>query len=101
MEQCGNQIGRRFWGLALQEHANQNEQECEQNTSSNQTGGLFTESMSSFFRNVDPRYDSEIPLGNGTTPIAGLRARAILVDMEEGPVAETLREPIGTCLNNA
>ena len=43
----------------------------------------------------------EIPLGKGTQRISGLRARAVLVDMEEGPVAETMREPIGELFDQA
>lgn len=39
--QCGNQIGHRFWELALKEHAKY----CKNN--------LFDDSLSSFFRNVD------------------------------------------------
>jgi hypothetical protein len=42
--QCGNQIGHRFWELALKEH------------SKNTKDGLFDDSLSSFFRNVDTRY---------------------------------------------
>jgi hypothetical protein len=41
--QCGNQIGCRFWELALREHARHNPR------------GVFDESLSSFFRNVRHR----------------------------------------------
>ena len=83
--QCGNQLGRLFWEEVLAEH-------CEHNKE-----GIFDESMSSFFRNVDTRYSDplEVPLGDGTRPISGLRARAILVDTEDGVVSETLRGPLG------
>ena len=86
--QCGNQIGRRFWDLALAEHAEHNPE------------GVFDDAMSSFFRNVDARDAGsgrarEIPVGDGTGRISSLRARAVLVDMEEGPVSETLRGPLG------
>ena len=37
----------------------------------------------------------ELPLGNGDTPLEWLRARAILVDMEEGVLNETLNGPLG------
>ena len=40
---------------------------------------------------MDSRFDAELPFQNGRHEIKCLRARAILVDMEEGPVAETLR----------
>ncbi|OWZ16528.1 Tubulin/FtsZ family protein [Phytophthora megakarya] len=83
--QCGNQIGRQFWQLALEEHARYS------------TRAVFDESMSSFFRNVDTRYSSpvDLPFANGEAPIKSLKARAILVDMEQGPVAETLAGPLG------
>jgi tubulin epsilon len=59
--------------------------------------GIFDEAMSSFFRNVDTRHSNplEIPLGDGTGPISGLKARAVLVDTEGGVVGETLRGPLG------
>ena len=41
--QCGNQIGSRFWDMVLSEHANHGTAQH----------GLFDESMSTFFRNVD------------------------------------------------
>ena len=44
--QCGNQIGAKFWDLALREHAEHNKL------------GLFDESMSTFFRNCDTRWVS-------------------------------------------
>jgi hypothetical protein len=43
--QCGNQMGRRFWELALEEHLG-----------SAGGGGYFDEAMSTFFRHVDSRY---------------------------------------------
>ncbi|TYZ57632.1 hypothetical protein PybrP1_003384 [[Pythium] brassicae (nom. inval.)] len=74
--QCGNQIGRQFWQLALEEHAK------------HARGGRFDESMSSFFR-VPPPSES---VGGARQP---LKARALLVDMEQGPVSETLSGPLG------
>lgn len=46
--------------------------------------GVFDEAMSTFFRNVDPRHSDppEIPLGDGTGLIRGLKARAVLIDTE-------------------
>lgn len=41
--QCGNQVGLRFWELALREHAQYNK------------SGIYDEALSSFFRNVDSR----------------------------------------------
>ena len=85
--QCGNQIGSRFWDMVLSEHA----------AHGSAKQGLFDESMSTFFRNVDgPGWDAaEIPVGEGRTPIASLRARAVLVDMEEGVVNEVAKGPLG------
>jgi hypothetical protein len=53
--------------------------------------------MSSFFRNVDTRYEDpmEITVGNGKGLIRSLKARAVVVDMEEGVVNATLRGPLG------
>ena len=52
--------------------------------------------MSSFFRNVDTRYADapDIPIGDGSRPISALRARAVLVDTEEGVVSQLLRSPL-------
>jgi tubulin epsilon len=59
--------------------------------------GLFDESMSTFFRNVDNTNGEsiDVPVGNGTEPISSLRARALLVDMEEGVVNEVAKGPLG------
>ncbi|XP_078600769.1 tubulin epsilon chain-like [Branchiostoma floridae x Branchiostoma japonicum] len=83
--QCGNQIGCRFWDLALREHASTNK------------SGTFDEPLSSFFRNVDARYSEplDIPVGRGRDKICNLKARAVLVDMEEGVVSEILKGPLG------
>ncbi|XP_005103226.1 tubulin epsilon chain [Aplysia californica] len=83
--QCGNQIGCRFWDLALREHASVNK------------NGIYDESIGSFFRNVDGRHDdpADIPVGTGTGKIKSLKARAVLVDMEEGVVSEMMKGPLG------
>ena len=39
--QCGNQIGARFWDMALREHAQYNQ------------SMLYDETMATFFRNMD------------------------------------------------
>jgi len=80
--QCGNQIGRRFWATLLHEKA-----------AEAKADGKYDAAMSAFFRNVDGRYEPALDLDIGT-PLASLRARAILVDTEEGVVAETLRDPV-------
>jgi len=70
--QCGNQIGLRFWDLALQEHAKYNKT-C-----------LYDEALSSFFRNTDERRsDFDLPTGS---QIGSLKARAVIVDTESGVI---------------
>lgn len=81
--QCGNQIGRAFWKQALAEHANAN------------VDGLFDDCMSTFFRNVDNRTKADLAIGDGMQPIYDLKARAVLIDMESGPVSQTLRGELG------
>ncbi|KAI5070460.1 hypothetical protein GOP47_0014803 [Adiantum capillus-veneris] len=82
--QCGNQVGCKFWELALQEHAAFN------------PSGLFYYSMSSFFRNMDTRFEPpiELPIRSGISLIQSLEARAVLVDMEEGVVNQLLKGPL-------
>ncbi|XP_029318651.1 tubulin epsilon chain isoform X3 [Cottoperca gobio] len=79
--QCGNQVGCRFWDLALREHAHINKK------------GLYDEALGSFFRNVDSR-----DCDGGASVVGGriqhLKARAVLVDMEEGVVNEILQGPL-------
>ncbi|XP_058501910.1 tubulin epsilon chain [Solea solea] len=79
--QCGNQIGCRFWDLALREHAHVNKK------------GVYDEALSSFFRNVDSRISDGGACGVGER-IQHLKARAVLVDMEEGVVNEILQGPL-------
>jgi tubulin epsilon len=64
--QCGNQVGCRFWELALREHAAHN------------SGGRFDEALSSFFQNVDARTTppTPLPVGDGRGHIRTLKARA-------------------------
>uniref|UniRef100_A0A3Q3ASP7 Tubulin epsilon 1 n=1 Tax=Kryptolebias marmoratus TaxID=37003 RepID=A0A3Q3ASP7_KRYMA len=63
--QCGNQVGCRFWALALREHAHVNKK------------GVYDKALSSFFQN-----------GGGGSAVA------VLVDMEEGVVNEILQGPL-------
>nr|XP_032817736.1 tubulin epsilon chain isoform X2 [Petromyzon marinus] len=83
--QCGNQIGCRFWDLALREHAAVNKK------------GIYDEALSSFFRNVDTQpgtgEEVDIPVDSRST-IRSLKARAVLIDMEEGVVNELLQGPL-------
>uniref|UniRef100_A0A3B3Q4I1 Tubulin epsilon 1 n=1 Tax=Paramormyrops kingsleyae TaxID=1676925 RepID=A0A3B3Q4I1_9TELE len=86
--QCGNQVGCRFWDLALREHAHVNKK------------GIYDEALSNFFRNVDTRRsdgeNSDITGGK----IRSLKARAVLIDMEEGVVNEILQGPLRDVFDN-
>ncbi|KAJ3030038.1 UNVERIFIED_CONTAM: Tubulin epsilon chain [Siphonaria sp. JEL0065] len=68
--QCGNQIAARFYDLALQEMAAANASQ--------------TLATSTFFDKQGK----------------GLRARAVLVDMEEGVLGSTLNSPLGPLFSN-
>lgn len=82
--QCGNQIGCRFWELALKEHAAYN------------TRARYDEALSSFFQNVDTRSSppARLPVGDGKGAIRALKARAVVVDMEDGVTNELLSGPM-------
>jgi len=79
--QCGNQIGCRFWDLCLREHSHFSKR------------GIYDHAVGSFFRNTDGRGDSivDLPIGNSASKIKNLKARAVLIDMEEGVVNELLQ----------
>ena len=46
---------------------------------------------------MDTRYSDpvEIPVGDGTNAIRSLKARAVIVDMEEGVINNMVRGPLG------
>uniref|UniRef100_H2Z470 Tubulin/FtsZ GTPase domain-containing protein n=1 Tax=Ciona savignyi TaxID=51511 RepID=H2Z470_CIOSA len=81
--QCGNQIGCRFWDLCLREHACYSKK------------GIYDDAISSFFRNTDARSDEAYDLPSTVQKIKNLKARAILVDMEEGVVNELVQGYLG------
>ncbi len=58
--------------------------------------GKYDSALSTFFRNVDTRFTParDIPLGSGHVDIGALKARAVLIDMEEGVVNELLKGPM-------
>ena len=68
--QCGNQIGNEFWKLLLQEHEHTPDTD---------------DALSAFFRFS--------PQKNGRTH--AMKARALLIDRECGPLQETMRSPLG------
>ena len=84
MGQCGNQIGCRFWELALKEHAAYN------------TRARYDEALSNASKTwtrgrVLPRAS---PSGTARAPIRALKARAVVVDMEDGVTNELLSGPM-------
>ena len=52
----------------------------------NNSSGIFDEALSSFFRNT--HHDSTLPVGS---EISELKARAVVVDMEEGVTNQLLK----------
>ena len=87
--QCGNQIGCKFWELALCEHAAQHK---------SQGVPYYDEALSTFFRNVDTRYPDtpDIPYDpKKPEKLMGLKARAVLIDMEEGVLNSLLKGNLG------
>ena len=55
--------------------------------------GIFDEALSTFFRNVDTKskatshFESvDVPIGKGNEKIYNLKARAVLIDSEEGNI---------------
>ncbi|MEW5303364.1 MAG: hypothetical protein WDW38_001690 [Sanguina aurantia] len=89
--QCGNQVGYRFWDLALREHAAYNAK------------GVYDEALSSFFRNVDTGVQPyrNLPVGDGSGSIRTLKARSVIVDMECGVINEMLKGPLGDVLDTS
>ncbi len=71
--------------MALREHSSLNKK------------AQFDEALNTFFRNVDIKKSQdtvEIPVGKGTEKIRNLRARAVLIDTEEGVVNEIMKGPL-------
>lgn len=54
--------------------------------------------MSTFFRNVDRSTGRDVCTDTGV--VQSLKARAILIDMEQGPVSETLGGPLGALFDH-
>ena len=95
--QCGNQIGCRFWEMCLREHLASPDHK--RMTSATQPHE-YDDAMSSFFAN-DPPEEDHLYESWKKTMIGQLRARAILVDMEESVVNRLQRMPtIGNLFNN-
>jgi tubulin epsilon len=80
--QCGNQIGSKYWDVALRDLAKQ----CQ--TSS----ACFDRSMNVLFRNLDHKTGYPLHIGSN---VSSLKARAVLVDMEKGVIDSISRSPLG------
>lgn len=87
--QCGNQIGSEFWSSALKEHA------------SHDNTGTFSESVSSFFRNVNTKTKRNLAMNFPPAKIQSLKARAVLIDMEEGVLNSLINSEVGELFNSA
>ena len=78
--QCGNQVGCKFWDLALQEHL---QYDAEGRRRAPPKDGKATvcldDAMSSFFYNKQSRKSS-----GDVIDLADVKARAVPIDMEEG-----------------
>jgi tubulin epsilon len=72
--QCGNQIGNHFWQMLLNEHEKTADDDS---------------ALSAFFR-----FSQNV---NSSSNNLSMKARALLIDMECGPLTETMRSPLG-CL---
>jgi tubulin epsilon len=73
--QCGNQIGNQFWNLLLHEHEKTPDDD---------------DALSAFFRFAMQR--------DGRTKV--MKARALLIDMECGPLQETMKSPLGSLFDD-
>lgn len=83
--QCGNQIANKFWSLALLEQS-----------ITNKTGN-YDESFATFFRNVELKTHNQ---NKSSGKISGLRARGLLVDMEEGVLNQILASETAGLFDN-
>jgi tubulin epsilon len=80
--QCGNQIGNQFWQLLLLEHENTPDTD---------------DALSAYFRFAPS--DNSKSFGRNVQTHA-MKARALLIDMECGPLNETMRSPIGSLFDH-
>ena len=83
--QCGIQLGSKFWDLALHEHAAHQASQRKSNQPA-----VYDDAMSTFFKNVD-RNGTNLDVGSSPNV---LKARAVLVDMEEGVLSEVMKGPL-------
>jgi len=83
--QCGNQIGCRMWDMVLREHA-----ALFQSKKNQAPELLYDDPLSTFFK-----WDTE---SKGSS-LPDIKARAILVDMEEGVLGSLLKGELGNLFN--
>ncbi|KAL9652838.1 hypothetical protein ABK040_010870 [Willaertia magna] len=83
--QCGNQIGCRMWDLILREHA-----AVFQSKKTQSIDLLYDDPLSTFFK-----WDFQHQRNTGGTDYFDLKARAVLVDMEEGVLTSLLKGNLG------
>ncbi|KAG2385601.1 hypothetical protein C9374_003416 [Naegleria lovaniensis] len=88
--QCGNQIGGRMWDLILREHASHFQSKKNQSPDL-----LYDDPLSTFFK---WDYDGKAKSNSGGH-LPDIRARAVLVDMEEGVLQSLLKSEIGGLFN--
>lgn len=84
--QCGNQVGFRFWDLALREYSHAKANKV----------AFLENSIQSFF---SPKDDSNVEEENLDSQ-QSLKARAVLIDMEEGVINELLKSPLKHIFNS-
>lgn len=82
--QAGNQIGAKFWEQALAEHAEGNKR------------AVYDAPLSTFFKNTGRGNDGAVG-----RPVERLKARAAMVDMEEGVTRELLRGRMGEVMDRS
>jgi len=83
--QCGNQIGYRFWDAALKEYETYGETQLDASSS-----------LSFFTRSSSKNRTS----GKGSRKTDNLKARAVLIDMEEGVINEIFNSRLGGLFAN-
>jgi len=83
--QAGNQLGYRFWDKAYREHREYSE-------------GIFDSATSAFFRQVDED-GRDVPIGRGLMQ-GSLKARSVVVDMEETVVNSLMKGPLGSLFDS-
>lgn len=84
--QCGNQIGVALWQSLLEEYAERFR------GSKSEKNPVYDSSMASVFCNTDISSGELLGIGSH---VSKLRARAVLVDMEENVISQSLRSSIG------